>query len=104
VIASFDWTGEALFDLVAARMQACAQPGQHPQPQELFDPSIDTGRLIAAMRELRTPRNLFRFLYRLVSEHCKKYTASEPQYRIAVATFESVLALCQEEYRRQGNP
>ncbi|MCC6511278.1 MAG: hypothetical protein IT423_19410 [Pirellulaceae bacterium] len=102
VIAGFDWTGEALYDLVCARMKACAQPGTAPQPGELFDPAIDTQRLINAMRDLRVPRNLFRFLYRVVSEHCKKYTSSEPQYRIAVSTFESVLALSQEEFRRQA--
>lgn len=101
VIAGFDWTGEALYDLVCARMKACAEPGTTPQPGDLFDPAIDTQRLIAAMRDLRVPRNLFRFLYRLVSEHCKKYTSSEPQYRIAVSTFESTLAVAQEEFRRQ---
>ncbi len=101
VIAGFDWTGEALFDLVCARMKACAEPGTSPQPADLFEPAIDNQRLIAAMRDLRVPRNLFRFLYRLVSEHCKKYTSSEPQYRIAVSTFESTLAVAQEEFRRQ---
>lgn len=101
VIAGFDWTGEALYDLVCARMKACAEPGTTPQPGDLFDPAIDTQRLIAAMRDLRVPRNLFRFLYRLVSEHCKKYTTSDPQFRIAVSTFESTLAVSQEEFRRQ---
>lgn len=101
VISGFDWTGEALYDLVCARMKACAEPGTTPQPTDLFDPAINTQRLIAAMRDLRVPRNLFRFLYRVVSEHCKTYTSSQPQFRIAVSTFESVLALSQEEFRRQ---
>lgn len=102
VIPGFDWTGEALFDMTCARMQACAEPGFTPLPTDLFESSIDSQRLIAAMRDLRVPRNLFRFLYRVVSEHCKKYTTSEPQYRIAVSTFESVLAVSQEEFRRQN--
>lgn len=102
VISGFDWTGEALFDLTCARMKACAEAGFTPKPTDLFEPAIDNARLIAAMRELRVPRNLFRFLYRVVSEHCKKYTASEPQYRIAVSTFESVLAVSQEEFRRES--
>jgi hypothetical protein len=101
VISGFDWTGEALFDLTCARMQACAEPGFTPLPTDLFEPTIDRQRLIAAMRDLRVPRNLFRFLYRVVSEHCKKYTSNEPQYQIAVSTFESVLAVSQEEFRRQ---
>lgn len=102
VIAGFDWTGEALFDLTCARMKACAETGFTPQPADLFEPAIDNARLIAAMRDLRVPRNLFRFLYRVVSEHCKKYTASQPQYRIAVSTFESVFAVSQEEFRRES--
>lgn len=102
VISGFDWTGEALFDLTCARMKACAETGFTPKPTDLFDPAIDNQRLIAAMRDLRVPRNLFRFLYRVVSEHCKKYTSNEPQYRIAVSTFESVLAVSQEEFRRQS--
>lgn len=102
VIAGFDWTGEALFDLTSARMKACAEPGFTPMPTDLFDPAIDAQRLIGAMRDLRVPRNLFRFLYRVVSEHCKKYTASQPQYKVAVSTFESVLAVSQEEFRRES--
>ncbi len=102
VIAGFDWTGEALFDLVDARMKACAEPGAVPKPTDLFEPTIDSARLIAAMRDLRVPRNLFRFLYRVVSEHCKKHTSNEPNYKIAVSTFESTLAVCQEEFRRVG--
>ena len=102
VIFGFDWTGEALFDLTCARMKGCAEPGFSPLPTDLFEPAIDGQRLIAAMRDLRVPRNLFRFLYRVVSEHCKKYTSAEPQYQIAVSTFESVLAVSQEEFRRQS--
>ncbi len=101
VISGFDWTGEALFDLVCARMAACAEPGTKPMPTDLFEPAIDSHRLISAMRELKVPRNLFRFLYRVVSEHCKKYTSNEPVYKISVSTFESTLAVSQEEFRRQ---
>lgn len=102
VISGFDWTGEALYDLVCARMTACAEPGFHPEPCNLFEPAVDRQRLISAMRDLSVPRNLFRFLYRVVSEHSKKYTAADPQFRIAVATFESVFAHCQDEFRRQN--
>ncbi|MFO1063927.1 MAG: hypothetical protein U0892_08700 [Pirellulales bacterium] len=103
VISGFDWTGEALFDLTAARMRACASGGASPLPTQLFEAPIDSARLISAMRELRVPRNLFRFLYRVVSEHCKKYTSAEPQYKVSASTFESVLAVCLDEFRRQSN-
>lgn len=102
VISGFDWTGEALYDLTCARMKACAETGFTPKPTDLFDPAIDDARLIAAMRDMRVPRNLFRFLYRVVSEHCKKHTVSDPQYRIGVSTFESVFAVSLEEFRRES--
>jgi hypothetical protein len=102
VISGFDWTGEALYDLVTARMRACAKPGAQPEPTALFEPSINSARLVSAMRDLRVPRNLFRFLYRVVSEHCKQYTSAEPEYQIAASTFESTLAVCREEFRRQN--
>ncbi len=100
VMTNFDWTGESMYDLVSARLSACSS-GRPPAPTDLFDPGIDRQRLIGAMRELRVPRQLFRFLYQVVSEHCKKYTSSDPQFRIQPATFESVLAACKENFRRE---
>ncbi len=101
VMSNFDWTGESMYDLVSARLLACAIPGRKPVPTDLFDDSIGQQRLIKAMRELRVPRQLFRFLYSVVSEHCKKYTSSEPEFKIQSATFESVFATCQENFRRE---
>ena len=67
VVASFDWTGEALYDLLASRMRACATPQSTPSPRELFEPEVTEQRLITALQSLHTPRNLFRFLYRLIT-------------------------------------
>ncbi len=104
LLSNFDWTGESLYDLVAARLVACASPGRKPLPADLFESGITSQRLIAAMRDLRVPRQLFRFLYRVVSEHCKKYTSSAPEFKIQVATFESVFSACQESFRREQMP
>ena len=101
VMSNFDWTGESLYDLVSARLTACASAGRNPSPNDLFDESIGQERLIKAMRELRVPRQLFRFLYSVVSEHCKKYTSNVPEFKIQSATFESVFATCQESFRRE---
>jgi hypothetical protein len=101
VMSNFDWTGESMYDLVSARLKACAFPGKRPEPTDFFESGISRERLISAMRDLRVPRQLFRFLYRVVSEHCKKYTSSQPEFKIQSATFESVLAQCQETFRRE---
>jgi len=93
VIFKFDWTGETLFDLMAERMKACSQPEQWPLPLDLFDPKINVEQLVSALAALRTPRNLFKFLYDLISEHCKKHTNNKPEYRISAETFEYVKGL-----------
>ena len=103
VVPSFDWTGEALYDLLGSRMKACATSGQPiSSPKELFDPQISENRLIAAFQSLRTPRNLFRFMYRLISEHCKRYRSEAPQYQISMELFESTLAVVQADDRRSA--
>ncbi len=104
VIRSFDWTGEALYDLVEARMKACATDQRNSSPTELFDASVTESRLIDAMKTLRTPRSLFRFLYRLLAEHCKTHRSSDPQFKISAATFQSTFAVYQSEQARMMEP
>ncbi len=102
VVASFDWTGEALYDLLASRMKACAVSGTSPSPRRFFASDVSEGRLIAALQSLRTPRNVFRYLYQLIAEHCKRYRSEAPNYEISSELFESNLALYQAEDRRKS--
>lgn len=97
VIPSFQWTGESLYDLARARMMACAESGKSPQPKDLFDDNVDYQRMIAAFRSLRVPRHLFRFLYRVLVDHCNQYTDAEPEFKIQANTFETVLAVYSRE-------
>ena len=92
VIPSFAWTGEAMYDLARARMQACAMPGKQPEPKELFS-GVNYDRMLSAFASLKVPRHLFRFLYRVLVDHCNRHTDSEPEYTIDDRTFESVLAV-----------
>lgn len=100
VISAVDWTGEALYDLANARMQACAAQGVPPKPSDLFDANVSEQRLMSAMSSLRTPRALFRFLYRVIANHCKQHRSSEPNFKISSETFESTLAVFQSELSR----
>jgi hypothetical protein len=93
LIPSLEWTGEALFDVASARIKACALPGRSPNLCELFDDSIDDRRLTDALRGLRVPRHLFKFMYRLFVAHCNAYTDEAPCWKISSERFESVLAL-----------
>jgi hypothetical protein len=97
MIPSFAWSGEALYDLMRSRMLACAQTGKQPEPTALFSDKLSYQRLLMVFQSLRVPRHLFRFMYRVLVEHCNKYTDSAPRYQIDAETFEAVLALYQRE-------
>ena len=97
VIPAFQWTGESLYDLTRARMLACATDSRSPEPKELFVDEISYQRMLTAFQSLRVPRNLFRFLYRVLVEHCNKYTDANPEFRITAETFETTLAVYNRE-------
>jgi hypothetical protein len=101
VVASFDWTGEALYDLLASRMKACSLPGTIPTPRTFFASDITEARLIAVLHSLRTPRNVFRFLYQLIAEHCKRFRSETPKFDISSDLFETNLAVFQADDRRK---
>lgn len=93
MVPSFEWTGEALFDVTNARLQACAVAGATPNLRAMFDPSLTDRRLIDAFRSVRVPRHLFKFLHRVLVSHCSAYTDSDPVWQILPQTFESTLAV-----------
>ncbi|HEY1600200.1 MAG TPA: hypothetical protein VGG64_11390 [Pirellulales bacterium] len=97
MIPSLDWTGEALYDVANARLKACAIDGRTPSLRNLFDDTVDDRRLIAALRTLRVPRHLFKFLYRVFVAHSNAHTDENPVWQISGPTFESVLALYERD-------
>jgi len=97
MIKSFQWTGEALYDVANARLKVCAKSGNEVTLTELVDESISHTHLIASLRNLRVPRHLFKFLYQLLSEHCQAHSENEPSWRISSSLFESVLAVHMKE-------
>jgi hypothetical protein len=93
MIPSFEWTGEALFDVATARLKACAKPGGKPTLADLFEPGLSQPRMIEAFRSLRVPRRLFKFLYTVIAAHCNAHTDQNPNWQVAPTLFESTLAL-----------
>jgi hypothetical protein len=93
MVPSFEWTGEALYDVATARLAACAKPGAKPTLADLFDPGVSHTRMIEAFRTLRVPRRLFKFLYTLIAAHCNAHTDQDPSWKISPTFFESTLAL-----------
>ena len=45
MVPSFEWTGEALFDVASARVRACAAEAENPNLRDLFDPKRETAKL-----------------------------------------------------------
>jgi hypothetical protein len=97
LVRSLEWTGQSLFDLAEARMKAVAADGSNPSLLGLFQESVDEKRLVDALRRLRVPRHLFKFLYRLIVTHINAHKDDEPVWKISSETFETVLALYQRE-------
>ena len=50
-----------------------------------------------AFAGLRVPRHLFKFMYRLFTEHCNAHSDENPVWQIGSGTFEAVLAVYQRD-------
>jgi hypothetical protein len=97
MVASFQWSGEALYDVANARIQACAEQGATPTLRDLFDDAVTEPRILEIMRTLRVPRHLFKFMYRLLVDHCNAHTDQEPAWSISSQTMEATLAVFQRD-------
>ena len=94
LIRTLEWTGESLCDLANDRARACAQDtNSKPSVKSWFEDSISESELVATLARLRVPRHLFKFLHRLVIEHCHRYTDESPQWQINRETLQSTLAV-----------
>ena len=54
-------------------------------------PSATTA-LKDALGNLRTPRHLFKFLHRLIEEHCHRHTEDQPRWTVDHDTFRTTFA------------
>ncbi len=97
LVPSLDWTADSLTDLANARLAACADGNKPPRLRELVGEEVSDTRLDEALRSLRTPRHLFKFLFRLVSTHCSQHADTDPSWKIERDTFEAVLAVYARE-------
>ncbi|MEM7314767.1 MAG: hypothetical protein AAF497_16595 [Planctomycetota bacterium] len=97
VVPSLRWTGQALYDVANARLAACAEDGAKPKLADIVDETLTLPRIFDALQGLRVPRHVFKFLYRVISEHCNRHSDNAPEYRIAGDTFESELGIYKRE-------
>lgn len=94
LVRSLLWTGESLHDVANDRLRACSESSNGKADlRNLFDDSVSTPELIAVLEKLRVPRHMFKFMYRLLVEHCNRYTDDNPRWTITRETLQSTLAL-----------
>lgn len=93
LVPALEWSGETLYDIASARVRAASVGNPPATLAQLFDESIDQRRLIDGLRSLRVPRQLFKFLYRLLVAHCHAHTDEAPVWRIPLDRFERELAV-----------
>jgi hypothetical protein len=93
LVPSLEWSGETLYDIASARVRAASVTTPPATLGQLFEPAVDQRRLIDGLRGLRVPRQLFKFLHRLLVAHCQSHTDEQPAYQISLADFERELAV-----------
>ncbi|RLT14106.1 MAG: hypothetical protein DWI25_05655 [Planctomycetota bacterium] len=96
LVPSLEWSGETLYDIASTRVQAASVVSPSATLTQLFESKVDQRRLLDGLRSLRVPRQLFKFLYRLLVAHCHAHTGEQPVYQIPLERFDTVLAV----YRR----
>ncbi|MFO0425573.1 MAG: hypothetical protein ACK526_03325 [Planctomyces sp.] len=99
LIKSLEWTGESLFDMATNRIRACLSDDADRSLtiRTFFADDVTTDDLVSRFARLRVPRHLFRFLYRLLTEHCNRATEDNPSWKIS----RSVLDTTMESYARE---
>lgn len=93
LVTSFNWTPEALLDVVNARIHACSTEGKADPFRKWLGTGVSDRRVLEAFTTIRVPRHVFKFIYRLLVAHCNAHSAENPSYEISAETFESTLAL-----------
>ena len=95
LIRDLSWSGQGLYDISNDRVRAVAKLGDNNKIsiRDFFAPSITDPELINIFEKLRAPRHLFKFLYRVLVDHCSKYTDEKPNWQIQPETLQSTLAL-----------
>lgn len=99
LIKGLEWTGQSLYDMATNRLRAClADDGpKDVTMKDLFADDVSAENLVEAFGKLRVPRHLFKFLYRLFTDHCNQFTQDQPVWQITQKTLQSSLENYQKE-------
>jgi len=91
MIERLSWTGAMLYDLCNARLSVCRPANADPISLiDIFDEDVSRNDLVEALNNMQQPRDAFKFMYRVLSEHCASVTAEDGRWRIARHTLDRV--------------
>ena len=100
MIDRLTWSGTTLYDLCTQRLQACRPTESEPLSlTDLFASDVTRAEVIEALDHMQQPRDVFKFLYSVIQEHCRLVPEPEPtdgheeteaSFRIAKLTLENV--------------
>ncbi len=94
LIPSLVWTGPSLCDLVNERLRASAAEGSSAVTlRGLLDDSIKDDEIINTFGRMRIPRSVFKFMFRLLTNHCMSCTGDQPQWTISRETWTTTWAV-----------
>jgi len=83
LVDSLGWTGQSLYDLANERLRKCASSeNAQPSLRDLLDSAIRDEEIIDYFDRMRIPRNLFKFMFRLLNNHCMDHTGDRPVLQI----------------------
>ena len=96
------WSGSSLYDLASDRLHACRlnsspngdveNDGDASRLRAFVDETVSDDYLKESLGNLRTPRHLFKFLHRLIEEHCHRHTEDQPRWSVDYDTFRTTYA------------
>jgi hypothetical protein len=92
MIERLQWTGATLYDLCNRRIVASMDDGNEPVSlRDLFEDDTSREDLLAALDQMRQPRDAFKLVYQIVQAHCASVTEEEETWRIPRHVVDDVL-------------
>jgi len=83
MIERLEWTGSTLYDICSRRMLGCRDTGAKIERlSDLFAEDVRAEDVIDALDQMSQPRDAFKFMYKIVQEHCQNTSEDTPVYRI----------------------
>jgi hypothetical protein len=85
------WSGSTLYDICNKRLAGCLDSGSTiSKLTDLFEADVTTDDVIEALDQMKQPRDAFKFLYRVLQEHCHSASDENPEWRIAKPVLDNV--------------